>query len=456
MPSGYDPNDTLTAIYGVDFPSYRNSPGNTTNASLGVRTYAAKDMTLEIAKAIKHNAAIATTSASSSIKVGHDDFVGKGPFKIRECVTSLGSDGKQHVMAYKDDRERLDSSNPYPWYNSTYAQNTSYNTMIEFPKFYYRRPSPYEFQVSSTKHEGFECSPMHYRENKEYDYCYISKYLLQTPNYYSYCSTTNANSSATNPETVRKALLNKGLRMFDYKCFYSLAMLMLIKYAVLDVSRFIGVGHQTTTITNSAAPCVFMYLQSNPATRYCTEANCGVANSTAFTGYGASNVTLRAYPLTLGLETYYSNLWTTMDGLYYYNSALWVSKDPTTLKGNNMTVADITNASNFDSLYLNIRDLRASGTDSLSHSGTTLAYFPNYPYLLIPTSTTSNNSGIGDIFFYKNVTTPGGTTLPQIALGCGHSAMSLNAGPLAIDLATSVSHGGAEHGDRSFFVASES
>ena len=457
LPSGYDPNDTLTAIYGVDFPDYRNSP-STKNAGIGKRTYAAKDMTLEIAKATKFHASTATVASTNQyIKVGHDDFVGKGPFKIRECVTSLGSDGKQHVMHYKDDIEKQNPNQTYPWYNSTYAMNTNYNTMIEFPKFYYRRPSPYEFQVSSTKHPGFECSPMHSRNDTEYPYCYISKYQLQTTNYYSYCNTVS-NTTATKVKcaTVRETLNSKGLRLFDYKCYYSLAMLMFIKYAVLNASNFIGVGTQATVSGTTYAPSRMIYLQSNPAMRYCTEANSGTSSTnTVFNGYGSNDTSKRSFILTLGLELYYGHSWIPLDGLYYYNSALWISKDPTTLPAANMTVASITNASNFDSLYLNMRDFRASGKDSLDYkSSKTFAYFPNYPYLLIPSSGDSSyNIGIGDRFLYNNVTTTGGTTEPRMATGCGQSLNSLGAGPSALDLAVLVSASKAEIGFRSFFVA---
>ena len=108
-----------TPMYGVKFDG--------TN-SAGIRTY---------------DAATLNWTPSTASVAGVDDFANLAPFNVKECITQYNSStGEREVLAYKGDSN----------WASLVASKTG-DRMIEFPVFYYRRPSKYEFikQVKNTR-----------------------------------------------------------------------------------------------------------------------------------------------------------------------------------------------------------------------------------------------------------------------------------------------------------------
>ena len=466
MPSGYDPNDTLTAIYGVDFSEYRSNPINANTG--GKRTYAAENMKLSLAGANSYDAKIATVSTGDSLMAGRDDFRGKGPFNIRECVTKWNTATGQHsVVAYKDEIETISSTVPATaggaWYHSLttatkYASNTDYDTMIEFPLFYYKRPSPYEFLVSSTQHEGFLPSPMHLNiGGTPASYCYVSKYMLNA-NYRSVCGT--ATKVSADGATARTTIKANHMYMMTYNVYYTIAMLMFVKYATLDVSKYIGIGTKQNVSNGSAIVAGTMnsggskFLSTNVNTRYMMDGfvSRSKARTTNVTGLSvdeARNI------LTLGLEDWYGYKWLHLEGLYFYNNILYVSKNPLTIhssSANNVNATTLTSGG-FDTLHLNIID-----SPNLTNTGgvRSLSYFPGYPHLLIGSQTSSvkpatnstenSNACISDRFLWDD-----STGQVHFVTGCAEGANLFSAGPLCFDLA-GTSYISARAGFRSFFL----
>ena len=177
---------------------------------------------------------------------GIDEFaLYAGPFMLRECAMQYDSTaGKQKIVAYKD-RMTMDE------WTSTYDNPTAnYNIMIEFPKFWYCRPSKYTFLVSTKpnrdpiEYNGIQypwhIAPMFERqinvndptEYAIYDYAYIGKYQVST-----FSSKTNPpfviNQRAAAQINVSN-LEQYGLYQIDYAAFASLYMLTFVKYATLQ------------------------------------------------------------------------------------------------------------------------------------------------------------------------------------------------------------------------------
>ena len=268
-----DPDD----IYGVEFygfPKGKERPStkeDTTPFSLikAKRLFAAQNLHFRPACISKNDP-------------GVDDFYKyAGPFKIRECATLLNTTtGKQEVVAYKDEMSFSDWISKY---DKTYTankrnmsstepislsgnnqSNTVYNIMIEFPKFWYCRPSRYTFLVSTKDQSDrlagthWFISPMHKRstvkfeynsttkkiettetdltKTEVYDYCYISKYVLsqQSDTVTKRCYAASVNSPSILMLSSLTTLENVGFDIMDYSIWSMLWHLTLIKYATLD------------------------------------------------------------------------------------------------------------------------------------------------------------------------------------------------------------------------------
>src|SRR5574344_1750769 len=192
-----------TPMYGVKFDG--------TN-SAGIRTY---------------DAATLNWTPSTASVAGVDDFANLAPFNVKECITQYNSGtGEREVLAYKGDSN----------WNSLVAAKTG-DRMIEFPVFYYRRPSKYEFIVSPTYKAVFQPSPWHYRKGELKEVRRISKYNIDT-NYASQTGTTPRVN--TNMNTFRTNLRAKGWYIMDCDAWYSLSILMLVKYANMNLQSTVG------------------------------------------------------------------------------------------------------------------------------------------------------------------------------------------------------------------------
>ena len=245
--------DCVKNIYGVIFDGSNKT---------GTRTYISKYLDFE---------------PSNLTTAGRDDFscLKTSPFHIKECITKYNSStGKQEILAYEGDSN---------WNQA--LQDSDHNRMIEFPKFYYKRPSKWEWQVSSYQHTGFKPSPLHYRNGVMHDYAYIAKYHANS-NFKSQSGQSIWTQTTTNYNSTVSSFASQGLYNWDYALWCTLSMLMIIKYNNVDIQRVIGLGYS---------------LESAPATT-------GLADSIkGKDGYTSINKMDSGSIVCMGIENFYSN-----------------------------------------------------------------------------------------------------------------------------------------------------
>lgn len=313
-----------TPMYGVKFDG--------TN-SAGIRTY---------------NAATLNWTPSTASVAGVDDFANLTPFNVKECITQYNSNtGEREVLAYKGD--------------SNWASLVSAKTgdrMIEFPVFYYRRPSKYEFIVSPTYKNGFQPSPWHYRKGVLKEVRRISKYNIDT----NYASQTGTSLRVnTNMNTLRTNLRAKGWYMMDYDAWYSIAILMLVKYANMNLQSTVGLGYQSgsSVIANGNADTVL-----------------GLDGS-------KTSVTTNESVLTFGIENFYANASKFLDGLFGYGGYLY-KKDVEDMTSDPTSASDLTGGT-----YEKINTAVIASADNSAISD--ISFDSIYPHLMFPTAIGSPN-----------------------------------------------------------------
>ena len=323
-------------IYGVEFKSYAEGIANGSNEELstkGIRLYDSvgyrfvrgSEDTTETDSFTQNNAA---------------------PFAIKECITEYDSTSKtQRIINYSTD--------------SNYAARLAtgnYNVMIEFPLFYYCRPSKYELRASEDLINGYLPSPMHYRNGTIYSKVLVTKYAVDS----SYMSRSGQTPlTNTDISTMRTALANKGMYLMDYNTYMSLMMLMLIKYANLNVQSVIGNGtYGADSIpTNGACDNVLGKDGGN-----------GLKSST-------SSV------VTLGIENLYGKLHHYIDGINYSASGFYINEDiESHADTSSYVLAD--NALTNDLTNKNVKEL---------------AYKETYPWSLHPILASSGTPSIESI-----------------------------------------------------------
>ena len=171
------------------------------------------------------------TPSTASV-AGTDDFATLAPFNVRECITKYNSSAQEReVLAYKGDSN---------W--ATVLASGEGDRMIEFPKFWYKRPSRYEFIVSPEYIEGFTPSPWHFRNGVMRDYRRITKYVIDSAYTSKSGSMAKNFSSIADINATRDRLRAKGMYLFDFDAYSSIALLMLVKYANMDVQSVVGSG----------------------------------------------------------------------------------------------------------------------------------------------------------------------------------------------------------------------
>jgi hypothetical protein len=151
--------------------------------------------------------------------------------------------------------------------------------------------------------------------------------------------------------TFRTNLRTKGLNMISAPAWYSMVMLMLVKYANTDVQSIVsyGWGSGNTTHTTGSADSVL-----------------GLDGS-------ATSVSTNEGALTFGIESFYGDCWKYIDGCFLYDNVIYlkdvedVTSDPTSLAdlqasytqvatpvwagGNNSAITSIANDTTQDWLF---------------------------------------------------------------------------------------------------------
>ena len=288
FPDSILPDDVLTALdeqvpmYGVKF---------TKGTSVGLRTYGAADMTWQ---------------PSTNTTAGVDDFKNVAPFKVRECCRVWDSTNNKATYYYKDDYSDSDWDTIRKGTHATIKGDI----MIEIPKFWYRRPSKYEFIVAPKYKKGFTLAPAFNRPSGIIDQIRIFKYNMGS----GFISRSGvAAYSNINMNTIRAGYRAKGLYMLDHSVYYSLLILMLVKYANMDSQATVGYGYSSG---NTVYPS-------------------GNADNVKGLDGSATSLTANEAVLTLGIENFYGNYWKYIDGMNTYGGYVYitdvekVSKEPT-------------------------------------------------------------------------------------------------------------------------------
>ena len=132
-----------------------------------------------------------------------------------------------------------------------------------------------------------------------YNHCAISKYNIGTGYVIQPGTATLVN---TNMNTFRTNLRAKGLNLLDYQTYCGIAMLMLVKYANMNLQSVVGMGYNSGDTTYSSG------------------------NSDGVKGVDGSATSLTANEavLTMGIENFYGNCWKYMGGTYTYSGNMYI------------------------------------------------------------------------------------------------------------------------------------
>ena len=331
--------DETVPMYGVLFEP---------NSTMGTRTY---------------DAAGLTWNRSSNTVEGIDNFKNIAPFKTRECCRIWDDTQKKATYVYKDDYTDEE------WETIRKGTHASIkgDIMIEVNEFWYRRvqreDKKFEIIVAPKYKAGFKPDPWHYVNGKHYEKRYISKYKL-SGDFKSLSGQTSRTNTPLN--TARTSLKAKGMNELTFEARYSLVMLMLVKYATTDVQAIVARGYKGESQNFKTG---------------------GADNVKGLDG-SATAVTANENSLSLGIEDFWGNGWSYIDGAVCYAGKIYF-KDVDTIQ-TDPTVDDLTSWTPTTSTYPN-----NNGGSSLI---TAIANDADYDWLFTPsadtnatTQTTNNN-----------------------------------------------------------------
>ena len=314
-------------MYGVKFSS---------SSTVGVRTY---------------DAAHLNWSRSSNSQAGEDDFKDLAPFNVKEVCRVWNSTNNTASYLYKTDYSNDE------WQtirNGTHATIDG-DIMIEVPEFWYRRVSTsdgLEIIVAPEYKVGFTPDPWHYEKGVHHQKRYISKYPIGQ-NYKIRSGISPLVS--TNMNTFRTNLRTKDLNMISAPAWYSLVMLMLVKYASTDVQTTVSAGRGDDDIMEPSAHVT------------------GSTDSVLGLDGSATSIATNEEALTFGVESFYGGYWKYIDGCFLYDNVIYlkdvedVMSDPPSLAdmqssytqvatpvlagGNNSRITSIANDTIYDWLF---------------------------------------------------------------------------------------------------------
>ena len=274
-------------MYGVKFSS---------NSTVGVRTY---------------DAAHLNWSRSSNSEAGEDDFKDLAPFNVKEVCRVWNSANNTASYLYKTDY----SDDAWQTIRNGTHATIDGDIMIEVPEFWYRRVSTadgLEIIVAPEYKVGFTPDPWHYEKGVHHQKRYISKYPIGQ-NYKIRSGISPLVN--TNMNTFRTNLRNKDLNMISAPAWYSLTMLMLVKYANTDVQATVSAGWNSGDTIHTT----------------------GSADSVLGLDGSATSVATNEGALTFGIESFYGDCWKYIDGCFLYDNVIYlkdvedVTSDPTSL-----------------------------------------------------------------------------------------------------------------------------
>ena len=387
-------------VFGVKF--YKN--GTDGSQWQGERLYSAKNLKF-------------TPSTYST--TGVDEFCKYSPFNQKICATKYNSStGKRDIMAYS-------TESGY----STALSDADSDVMVEFPKFWYLRPSKYEFLVSDSPIEGFLPSPMHYRNEVMHDKVYVSKYELNhlyhsksgqrgTYQWQQESGGTSGNGFNSNNSTVqtsqihRTELRKKGMYVLDYASYCAILMLGLVKYATLNWKGLIGYGacYRTTSPTGILST--------------------GGADSITTLDGGSTTDQTHAV-LSFGIENLWANTWKSIEGICQAGGYLYIN-------------TDIENLTNWPDSSMTGWTKCGQAMSTNTSSGTTyqyisdMAYSSDFPWAMwdVATTTDATSSKVPDACWYA----AGTTSAPRKIYTGGSANYSSYVGPFTLKTNNALAH----------------
>lgn len=329
-------------MYGVKFSS---------NSTVGVRTY---------------DAAHLNWSRSSNSQAGEDDFKDLAPFNVKEVCRVWDSTNNTASYLYKTDYSDAE------WQtirNGTHATIDG-DIMIEVPEFWYRRVSTadgLEIIIAPEYKVGFTPDPWHYEKGVHHQKRYISKYPIGS----GYKSRSGIERLTNlNMNTWRTNLRTKGLNMISMQAWYSLVMLMLVKYANTDVQATVSAGWRSGNMAHTP----------------------GNADSVLGLDGSATSVSTTEAPLTFGIESFYGDCWCHVDGCFVYDNYMYIKDNPDDVTQNPTSSSDLVGYTKIPAELV-----RTSGYI------TSIANDSTYDWALLPSSS-ADSVGIvcNDTVWYDN------------------------------------------------------
>ena len=333
--------DETVPMYGVLF-----EPDNT----VGTRTYDAAGLVWQ---------------RSSNTVEGIDNFKNIVPFKTRECCRIWNDTSKTASYVYKDDY----SNTEWETIRKGTHASISGDIMIEVSEFWYRRvqreDKKFEIVVAPKYKAGFKPDPWHYVNGKHYEKRYISKYKLNE-GFKSLSGQTPTTNTTLN--TARTALKAKGMNELTLEAYYSLVMLMLVKYATTDVQNVVANGIASDYITQ----------------------NTGGTDNVLGADGSATTLSANENALALGIEDFWGNVWSYIDGAVGYAGKIYF-KDVDSIQTDPSSANDLVTWTATTSTYPN-----GSGSAQI----TAIANDAEYDWLFIPsTDTNATTQTTNDTYF---------------------------------------------------------
>src|SRR5574344_1447100 len=160
----------------------------------------------------------------------------------------------------------------------------------------------------------------------------------------------------TNMNTFRTNLRAKGWYMMDYDAWYSLSILMLVKYANMNLQSTVGRGN-------------------------CSRGSL-IANGNADTVLGLdgskTSVSTNESVLTFGIENFYTNEWKYLDGIYGYGGYLY-KKDVEDMTADPASASELTGGA-YEKI--NTAVIASASNSPISD----ISFDTTHPHLMYPTA----------------------------------------------------------------------
>ena len=184
----------------------------------------------------------------------------------------------------------------------TLIANKTGDRMVEFPKFYYKRPNKWTWLVSPDYVEGFLPSPMYYRNGVMHDTVRVSEYMLSTSGSTVISQPGTTPRVSTTIADFRTMLRAKGQYVIDMSSYSMIVILAIIKYA--DINSRLASGAGIYSGTAKAMGDSILGLDEY---------------RTSLT----DNLNVRC----MGIEDLWGNPWNYLDGIFVYNGNIYINND---------------------------------------------------------------------------------------------------------------------------------